>query len=419
MRATWSPRATRSSRASRAGALAALAGALLIVGCGEGGTSTEAVTDKTRAIPALPPAESEERVEVGDGDGGVELTEIGSFEAPVFVTQPPGEEEDLYVVEQGGKIQRVGPDGESETFLDISDAVTAGGEQGLLSVAFAPAYQRSGLFYVYFTDLDENQRVVEFRAEDGVVVDGSRRDVLLMEDRFSNHNGGLLLFGPDELLYIGTGDVGGADDPERNALDTTSLLGKILRIDPRQAGGRQYSIPPDNPYADDADARGEIYSYGLRNPWRFSFDRATGALSIGDVGQEEQEEVDLVARGQGSGANFGWSAYEGDDRFNDDQEAPGATPPVLVATHEDGNCSITGGVVVRDRDLPTLYGRYLWGDFCLGALQSFTAEPDRPAGDNRPLGLEVESLSSFGEDSAGNVYAVSLSGPVYRLDPAG
>jgi glucose/arabinose dehydrogenase len=239
-----------------------------------------------------------------------------------------------------------------------------------------------------------------------------------IDQPFANHNGGLLLFGPDDLLYIGLGDGGGADDQDRRAQDLSDLLGKILRIDPAPAGGRQYSVPADNPFADEADARGEIYSYGLRNPWRFSFDRETGDLAIGDVGQEEQEEVDLVARGQGSGANFGWSAYEGENRFNEDQEAPGAIPPVLVATHEDGNCSITGGVVVRDRDLPTLYGRYVWGDFCLGALQSFTAKPGRPATDNRPLGLDVESLSSFGEDNAGNVYAVSLSGPVYRLDPA-
>ena len=347
----------------------------------------------------------------------MKLTELGSFDSPVYVTQPPGEE-DLYVVEQGGTIQRLSPDGDTEVFLDISDEVTAGGEQGLLSVAFAPDYERSGLLYVYFTDLEQNQRVVEFTADDGVVDVGSRRDVLRMDDRFSNHNGGLLLFGPDDLLYIGTGDVGGAGDPERNAQDTSSLLGKILRIDPRPSGGLDYTVPRDNPFAGEPSSAGEVYSYGLRNPWRFSFDRRTGDLAIGDVGQEEQEEVDLVARGRGSGANFGWSAYEGEDRFNEDQEAPGAIPPVLVATHEDGNCSITGGVVVRDRDLPTLYGRYLWGDFCVGALQSFTAMPGRTADDNRPLGLDVESVSSFGEDNAGNVYAVSLSGPVYRLDPA-
>jgi len=334
------------------------------------------------------------------------------------VTQPPGEKEDLYVVEQGGTIQRLGPDGSAETFLDISDEVTAGGEQGLLSVAFAPDYERSGLLYVYFTDLEENQRVVEYRAEGDAVDESSRRDVLAMDDIYPNHNGGLVLFGPDDLLYIGTGDVGGANDPERNALDTSSLLGKLLRIDPRADGGRPYSIPADNPFADDPEAAPEVYSYGLRNPWRFSFDRETGALSIGDVGQDELEEVDLVAEGDGAGASFGWSAFEGDAAFNDDQSSPDAIGPVLVASHEDGNCSITGGLVVRDRDLESLYGRYLWGDFCVGELRSFTAEPGTTASDDRPLGLDVSQLSSFGTDNAGNVYAVSLDGPVYRLDPS-
>lgn len=355
-----------------------------------------------------------------DGEGGVELTELGRFDSPVYVTQPPGEDEDLYVVEQGGTIQRVSPDGSAEEFLDVSDEVTAGGEQGLLSVAFAPDYERSRLLYVYFTDLEEDQRVVEYEAgPEDVVDEGTRRDVLLMDDRYPNHNGGLVLFGPDGHLYIGTGDVGGGGDPERNALDLGSPLGKILRIDPRADGEEPYSIPPDNPFADDPDARGEVYALGLRNPWRFSFDAASESLSIGDVGQDEQEEIDIVALEEAPGANFGWSAYEGDTAFNDDQSAPGAIEPVLLASHEDGNCSITGGLIVRDPDLPSLAGRYLWGDFCLGELRSFTAEPGRPANDDRPLGLTVPNLSSFGTDNADNVYAVSLEGQVFRLDPAG
>jgi hypothetical protein len=166
-----------------------------------------------------------------------------------------------------------------------------------------------------------------------------------------------------------------------------------------------------------AGARPEIYAYGLRNPWRFSFDRLTGDLSIGDVGQDRFEEIDLVARGQGRGANFGWSAFEGFARFNDDQSAPSAFPPVLAYSHDHG-CSVTGGYVVRDPSLRSLYGRYLYGDYCSGELRSFPAIPDRGATDDRPLGLDVPSLSSFGEDDAGHVYATSLDGPVYRLDPA-
>jgi glucose/arabinose dehydrogenase len=230
-----------------------------------------------------------------------------------------------------------------------------------------------------------------------------------------NHNGGLALFGPDRLLYIGIGDGGSQNDPDRNGQNLDTLLAKLLRIDPAASDGKPYTVPADNPFVDRPDARPEIYSYGLRNPWRFSFDRLTDDLSIGDVGQDEFEEVDLVGRGQGRGANFGWSAYEGTARFNDDQRAPNAVPPVLVYGHDSG-CSITGGYVVRDPSLPTLYGRYLYGDFCAGQLHSFTARPDREATDDRPLGLQVPSLSSFGEDNAGHIYATSLEGPVYRLD---
>ena len=209
-------------------------------------------------------------------------------------------------------------------------------------------------------------------------------------------------------------DGGSEGDPDRRGQDPGTLLGKILRIDPRPSGGRPYSVPPSNPFVDEAGSRPEIYSYGLRNPWRFSFDRLTGALAIGDVGQSRFEEIDLLARGAGRGANFGWSAFEGFARFNQDQAAPSAVPPVLAYGHEHG-CSVTGGYVVRDRSLPSLFGRYLYGDYCQGKLRSFPAVPDHHASDDRPLGLKVPSLSSFGEDGAGHVYATSLDGPVYRL----
>lgn len=324
------------------------------------------------------------------------------------------------MVEQGGRIVRVGGDGSTSSFLDIADEISAGGEQGLLSVAFAPDFRRSGRLYVNYTDLDGNTRVVEYRSPGGERVDeGSRRELLRIDQPFSNHNGGLLQFGSDGKLYVGTGDGGSADDPERNAQDLSSLLGKILRIDPRATDGNAYSIPKDNPFAGDGGARGEIYAYGLRNPWRFSFDRKTDALSIGDVGQNSREEVDLVAAGEGSGANFGWSAYEGEERFNADQRAPDATPPVLTYATSGGNCSVTGGYVVRDRELASLYGRYLYGDFCLGELRSFLARPGREAEDDRRLGPRIENLSSFGEDNRGRLYATSLDGPVYRLEPRG
>ncbi len=326
------------------------------------------------------------------------------------------------MVEKTGRIQVV-RDGKlvSTPFLDLSDQVSTGGEQGLLSLAFAPDYRKSGLLYVDYTDTAGDTRVVEYRrsSSDPLVADPqSAREVLVVDQPYSNHNGGLVVFGPDDLLYIGLGDGGSANDPERRGQDLSTLLGKILRIDPRPSGGRLYSIPDSNPFVGRSGARPEIYSYGLRNPWRFSFDSLTRALAIGDVGQVQFEEVDLVARGDGRGANFGWSAYEGFTRFNDDQEAPNAVPPVLVYTHEVG-CSITGGYVVRDRSLPTLYGRYLYGDYCAGQLRSFPATPGGRADDDRPLGLEIPQLSSFGEDNAGHVYATSLEGPVYRLTADG
>jgi glucose/arabinose dehydrogenase len=385
---------------------------LFLAGCGgEGGT-----TSSSQSSPAARDADGG-ATPVGDGAGGVHLVKLGDFNQPVYVTQPPHDSHDLFVVEQGGQI-RVLRDGRTvaKPFLDLSDQVSCCGEQGLLSMAFAPDYANSGRFYLDYTDRAGDTRVVEYtRSSDPLVADeGSRRVVLRVGQPFANHNGGLVLFGPDRLLYIGLGDGGSEDDPERNGQDLSTLLAKILRIDPRPSDGKSYTIPASNPFVDKAGARAEIYSYGLRNPWRFSFDAATGALSIGDVGQNEFEEADLVSRGEGRGADFGWSAYEGFDRFNDDQQAPDAVPPVFVYSHDSG-CSITGGYVVRDKGLPTLYGRYLYGDFCAGDLHSFTAQPDHKATDDRPLGVQIPSLSSFGTDNAGHIYATSLDGPVYRL----
>jgi glucose/arabinose dehydrogenase len=358
----------------------------------------------------------------GDGAGGVSLEKLGDFDQPLYVTEAPGDRQHLFVVEQTGRVQ-VLTDGSAEDtpFLDLSGEVSCCGEQGLLSIAFAPDYAKSGLVYADFTDRSGDTRVVEFRrsSSDPLTIEPkSARVVLRVPQPFTNHNGGLVVFGPDDLLYIGLGDGGSEGDPDRRGQDLGTLLGKILRIDPRAAGGRAYSVPASNPFVDRPDARPEIYSYGLRNPWRFSFDRITRALSIGDVGQSRFEEVDLVPRGAGRGANFGWSAYEGFARLNQDQVAPDAVPPVLVYSHDSG-CSVTGGYVVRDRSLPSLYGRYLYGDYCAGELRSFPAVPSRRATDDRALDVEVPSLTSFGEDDEGHIYATSQDGPVYRLVAGG
>lgn len=377
-----------------------------LASCGDEGDSTQGTAAETTT--------SSEKAKQG-----VKLTRLGSFDAPVYVTQPPGEEDDLYVVEQGGTIQHLGPDGETETFLDISAETIAEGEQGLLSMAFSPDWERDGLLYVDYTDRQGDSRIVEYAAPDGGTADpGSARELMRVDQPFPNHNGGLVLFGPDDKLYIGFGDGGSGGDPDRNGLDLSTLLGKILRIDPAPDGDRPYTVPADNPFADDPEARGEIFAYGLRNPWRFSFDPETRDLAIGDVGQDAFEEIDFVSFEQASGGNFGWSAFEGEERFNEDEPAEDAIPPALVASHEEGNCSITGGVVVRDPRLSGLAGRYVYGDLCRGELRSFEPAPESPARDDRPVGPEVPRLASFGTDNAGRVYVVSVDGAVFRLDPA-
>jgi glucose/arabinose dehydrogenase len=356
---------------------------------------------------------------VEPAQGAVRMQEVGTFDAPVYVTSPPGDRARLFVVEKGGTV-RVMRDGKTldRAFLDVSDKISTGSEQGLLSMAFAPDYATSGLFYIYYTDGNGDTRVVEYKRDTEDEADaGSARTVLTQEQPEPNHNGGLLLFGPDKLLYIGLGDGGGGGDQHGargNAQSLGTILGKILRIDPRADGSRPYRVPADNPFVGRSGARGEIYSYGLRNPWRFSFDRTTADLTIGDVGQEEIEEIDFVRRGKGRGANFGWRVFEGNDRYSPGERAAGAIKPVITEKHSDGNCSITGGVVIRDPALPAWRGRYVFGDFCRGVLRTAVLSSGR-ARSLTDRKLQVDQLSSFGEDARGRVYATSLDGPVYRL----
>jgi glucose/arabinose dehydrogenase len=392
--------------------------AAALVACGSGGETDPALEPEPgtavqgEATPSPEATAAQSR--------GVRLVRVGNFDTPVYVTAPRGDRRRVFVVEQGGRIRVIrGGKTLATPFLDIRARVLAGGEQGLLSVAFPPDYADSGRFYVYFTERNGDfNSVYEFRRRTADTADaGSARLVLRMPNLESNHNGGLLLFGPDRLMYIGTGDGGGGGDEhgERgNAQDLGSLLGKLLRIDPRASGGRAYRVPSSNPFVGRRGARGEIYSYGLRNPWRFSFDRSTGDLSIGDVGQNAIEEISFVARGKGSGANFGWRPFEGRSRYVTGEDAPGHVPPVIERKHSAGYCSITGGVVVRDRNVPGLLGRYVFGDVCQSRILSARLRPGR-AQDLRRTSLSVEALVSFGEDASGRVYAVSLNGPVYRI----
>jgi glucose/arabinose dehydrogenase len=391
----------------------ALAAGLLIALAGCGGDSGNASSSTTKLVsPAQGRADAAR-------SRGVRLKRIGSFSSPIYVTAPRGDRSRVFVVERAGRI-RVVLNGHKlgRPFLDISSNVRTDSERGLLSMAFAPDYKTSGLFYVYFTDRGGDIHVEEFHrsANANVAGAGSGRNVLTIEhSRFGNHDGGQLQFGPDGFLYVGVGDGGSEGDPSRNGQKLSTNLAKILRIDPRAGGGRAFRIPAGNPFAGRSGARPEIWAYGLRNPWRFSFDRKTGALAIGDVGQDRQEEVDFAARGKSRGANYGWSVREGTLSFNSGR-APGARRPALVRSHRSGWCAITGGYIVRDRSLRGVYGRYVYGDLCKSGIHSVVLRPGGARSD-RSLGISVGQLVSFGEDAAGHVYAVSLNGPVYRLAP--
>jgi glucose/arabinose dehydrogenase len=349
---------------------------------------------------------------------GVGLKKVGSFSSPIYVTAPPGDKHRVFVVERAGRI-RVLKDGRklATPFLDISPQVSTDSERGLLSMAFAPDYKTSRRFYIYFTDHNGDIHIQEFRRSTGNAdrAASRARNLLTINHReFGNHDGGQLQFGPDGRLYAGVGDGGGGGDPHNHGQSLNTDLGKLLRLDPRKrSGNRQFGVK-GNPFAGRRGARAEIWAFGLRNPWRFSFDRATGDLVIGDVGQDSVEEVDFARRGTGRGANYGWNVFEGDSRFRSGS-APHAVRPRVTHSHSAGYCSITGGYVVRDRSLGSLYGRYVYGDLCKSALRSVTLGRSGGASGDRALSVSVQNLVSFGEDARGRVYAVSLSGSVFRL----
>ncbi|HEX6229754.1 MAG TPA: PQQ-dependent sugar dehydrogenase [Solirubrobacterales bacterium] len=358
---------------------------------------------------------------------GLALKRIGSFDNPVYVTGAPGFPNLLFVVEQPGRVRVLrGGRRLRRPFLNISGLVSFEGERGLLSIAFPPDYRRSRRFYVYYTDGQGDIRVDEFRRRGPTrAARGSRRPVIEIPHREnSNHNGGQLQF-LGNLLYLGTGDGGSAGDPPNNAQNRNSLLGKLLRIDPRPSRGRPYSIPAGNPFVGPGRGRGEIYSYGLRNPFRFSFDTVSGGrprIAIADVGQDSFEELDYLTVRAARGANFGWDAFEGFSRYRGSSSGtpdPGGTVKPIFAyslNRGGGSCSIIGGYVVGDRRLRSLYKRYVYADLCEGKLRRLRPGLRRARGD-RKLGLSVQSPSSFGEDTRKRIYVASLEGPVYRIVP--
>jgi glucose/arabinose dehydrogenase len=365
--------------------------------------------EKAKKGPAAPP------FRVGAVDLQLEPFASG-FDAPLIATNAGDGSDRLFVGEQGGRVWIV-TDGErsSTPFLDVSSLVVAGGEQGLLGLAFHPSFEDNGRLFVNYTDVNGDTVIAEYRASGNQADPDSARVLMTFDQPFANHNGGALEFGPDGYLYIATGDGGGAGDPENNGQDLGTFLGKLLRIDVDQSSSdRQYAIPPDNPFTNRDGAAPEIWAYGLRNPWRFWFDDPTGTLWIADVGQGELEEINVSDAAE-PGLNYGWNVMEGTECYeSDDCVRSGKVAPVAQYGHDDG-CSVTGGPVYRGRRYPDMRGGYFFGDFCSGYIWALPAEGSK----SRPLVKVLESdraISSFGVDGRGEMFLTDHgSGEVLHL----
>ncbi len=405
----------------------AVALVLLATGCGDDAdddlpsdtrapiveTTEPTVTAPGVTVQGLGPVETVSGVEVG-------FEEIGAFEAPVDLAFRPGVADRAYLAERAGIVRDLDlATGEGTAVLDLTDETTTDGERGLLGLVVAPD---GAHLYVSFTNLDGDSRVDEYALDgDGGIDEGSRRAVFALDQPFPNHNGGHLAFGPDGLLYIGLGDGGSAGDPLEAGQDRGQLLGSILRVDPNGVDGSAYAIPNDNPFVDEEGARPEVWLKGVRNPWRFSFDRATGDLWVGDVGQNDIEEVDHLPAdadglNAGRGLNLGWNAMEGDQPYEDGVEPDDHTPPVFTYTHAEGGCSVTGGYLYRGAAIPDLVGAYLYADYCAGDLRAL-AVPDGEVIDDATIAEPVDSPVSFAEDPTGELYLLSLAGPLLKIVP--
>ncbi len=357
----------------------------------------------------------------GDPTSGLVLEEVvAGLTAPVFVTHIPGDGR-LFVVEQSGRVQIV-DNGQllGTPFLDIENLVRFQGEQGLLSMAFHPDYAANGFVYVYYTDLGGSSRVVRYTAAGNAVDVNSALTIMTIAQPFGNHNGGQLAFGPDNMLFVALGDGGSGGDPMGHGQNTATVLGSILRIDVDNPDpGMEYGIPLDNPFAGSPTAAGEIWIYGVRNPWRFSFDATDGLLYVADVGQSSFEEVTVVDANAG-GLNFGWNVMEGMSCFNAGScDMTELTLPILQYNNTGfgGSCSITGGYVYRGSVMADLQGHYFYSDFCGGFLRSFRVENGEPVGE-QDWGISMAGVTSFGQDSSGELYMMVEGGTVYRIGPS-
>jgi glucose/arabinose dehydrogenase len=344
------------------------------------------------------------------------------FNRPLFLTNAGDGSGRLFVVEQGGKIIIIKDGAAVDTpFLNISNLLSRDvfsgdySERGLLGLAFSPDYATNGLFFINYTDGNGNTVVARYHAEGDVADPNSAVTFLTQQQPYPNHNGGMMAFGPDGYLYIALGDGGSGGDPENRAQNLGTWLGKILRLD---VSGDSYAVPADNPFVNQQGALPEIWAYGLRNPWRFSFDRATGDFYIGEVGQGDWEEVDFQPADSAGGENYGWKLYEGTHPFEGGGDTTGLTMPVAEYPHNEG-VSISGGYVYRGTQIPDLAGAYLYGDFGTGTIWSLYRDANGQWQNNVFMKLPGTVISSFGEDENGELYVINYNGTILRFEPAG
>lgn len=412
---------------------------LLVTACGGGDVSSRRITSDQTPSPApaesaspspTPPSRSRGTVQASPtpvqappGDlarAQVGLTRLATFDRPLAMALRSGDE-NVYIAQKGGRIRAFRNDQVGATVLDISAQVSHGGEQGLLGLAFSPD---GSSLYVNFTNTVGDTIVREYAFTNGSANVGSARDVLVVDQPYGNHNGGNLVFGPDDYLYVGLGDGGSGGDPQNRAQNLNNILGKMLRIDPRPGVGGacgdlvegDYRVPPDNPFVgkDGCDA---IWAFGYRNPWRYTFDRLTGDMLVGDVGQGSWEEIDHQAASSVGGENYGWRNMEGAHPFGGNSPPPNDVLPIYEYENGGENRAVTGGYVYRGSRIPLLRGAYVFADYAAGRLRAFELR-EGAANDHRFLGPQASQIASFGEDASGELYVLSLDGGLFRIDPA-